>query len=321
MVSKDSKKLSESSLSTKAEASRVQTCSKCGSPRIIHDPENAETACLDCGFVTQQKVVADTALEGENRKEQDLNSVNTGVPLTYTIYDKNLSTIIDCHKREGYSKNSVDKKAQVYRLRKWQRRIRVTDSAERNLVFALSEITKMSNNLNLSRKVLETASVIYREALKERLTVGHSIQSVASAALYLACRQCELPISLDEIAQSSTASTKEIGKSYRCIIKKIDYATPPLQPEQYITKFFNQLVTQEGTQEVAHKILSSAKDLKLTSGHDPRGIAAAASYAALVLMGEHKTLKEIAEIAHVTEITIRKRYKEFEKYLELEPSI
>lgn len=322
MISKDSRELSKSSLSTKAEATRVQICSKCSSPRVMHDPETAETTCFDCGFVTQQKITADTiALEGKNSGEQKLDSIKTGASLTYTIHDKDLSTIIDWHERDSYSKSSIENKVQVYRLRNWQRRIRVSDSAERNLAFALSEITKMSNSLNLSRKVLETASVIYRESLKERVTVGHSIQSVASAALYLACRQCELQISLDKIVQTSTASAKEIGKSYRCLIKKLDYATPPLQPEQYIIRIFNQLTTQEETQEVAHKILSSAKDHKLTSGHGPRGIAAAASYAALVLMGEHKTLREIAEIAHVTEITIRNRYKEFEKYLGIETSI
>ncbi|MEJ2242223.1 MAG: transcription initiation factor IIB, partial [Candidatus Bathyarchaeota archaeon] len=62
--------------------------------------------------------------------------------------------------------------------------------------------------------------------------------------------------------------------------------------------------------EIAHKILFVAKELKLTSGRGPAGMAAAASYIASVLIGERRTQREVAEIAQVTEVTIRNRYKE-----------
>jgi transcription initiation factor TFIIB len=39
------------------------------------------------------------------------------------------------------------------------------------------------------------------------------------------------------------------------------------------------------------------------------GLAAAALYVACVLQKEKKTQKEIAEIANVTEVTVRNRYK------------
>jgi transcription initiation factor TFIIB len=67
---------------------------------------------------------------------------------------------------------------------------------------------------------------------------------------------------------------------------------------------------QGKTEEIAHKILTTAKELKLTSGRGPTGMAAAASYIASVLTGEKRTQREVAEIAQVTEVTIRNRYKE-----------
>ena len=48
---------------------------------------------------------------------------------------------------------------------------------------------------------------------------------------------------------------------------------------------------QGKVEEIAHKILASAKELKLTSGRGPTGIAAAASYIASVLTGETKDTK------------------------------
>jgi transcription initiation factor TFIIB len=277
---------------------------------------------MDCGFVVAAKI-ADRGPEWRAfDDEQRSKRTRVGAPLTYTIHDKGLSTTIDWHDRDIYGKSlSPGQKAQVYRLRKWQRRIRVSDATERNLAFALSEITKISNNLNLPKNILETASVIYRKAVKERLIRGRSIQGVTSASIYLACRQCGLPRTLDEISQSSMVNKKEVGRSYRFLIRELNYSIPPLRPSQYITKFSNQLTMQGKVEEIAHKILASAKELKLTSGRGPTGIAAAASYVASVLTGERKTQREIAEIAQVTEVTIRNRYKELVERLMFQISI
>jgi len=290
---------------------KIQSCPECGSTRLMRDYECAEIVCMNCGFVLAAKITDRGPEWRAFDDEQRTKRTRVGAPLTYTIHDKGLSTMIDWHDRDIYGKSlSPGQKAQVYRLRKWQRRIRVSDATERNLAFALSEITKIANNLNLPKSILETASVIYRKAVKERLIRGRSIQGVTAAAIYLACRQCGLARTLEEIAQSSSVNKKEVGRSYRFLIKELNYSIPPLKPSQYITKFSNQLTMQGKVEEIAHKILAAAKELKLTSGRGPTGIAAAASYIASVLTGERKTQREIAEIAQVTEVTIRNRYKE-----------
>ncbi len=277
----------------------------------MRDYECAEIVCMNCGFVVATKL-ADRGPEWRAfDSEQRAKRARVGAPLTFTIHDKGLSTMIDWHDRDIYGKRlSPGQKAQIYRLRKWQRRIRVSDATERNLAFALSEISKISNSLNLPKNILETASVIYRKAVKERLIRGRSIQGVTAAAIYVACRQCGLARTLEEIAQASSINKKEVGRSYRFLVKELDYFIPPLKPSQYITKFSNALTMQGKVEEIAHKILKAAKELKLTSGRGPTGIAAAASYIASVLTGERKTQREIAEIAQVTEVTIRNRYKE-----------
>ena len=301
----------DSSSTVHVKESKIQFCPECGSTRLMRDYENAEIVCMNCGVVIAAKI-ADRGPEWRAfDDEQRAKRTRVGAPITYTIHDKGLSTMIDWHDKDIYGKGlSPGQKAQIYRLRKWQRRIRVSDATERNLAFALSEITKIAGNLNLPKNIVETASLIYRRAVKERLIRGRSIQGVTSAAIYLACRQCGLPRTLEEIAQASGVNKKEIGRSYRFLIKELDYFIPPMKPSQYITKFSNQLTLQGKVEEIAHKILAAAKDLKLTSGRGPTGIAAAASYIASVLTGEKKTQREIAEIAQVTEVTIRNRYKE-----------
>jgi len=296
---------------------RVRQCPECGSTRLMRDYECAEIVCMNCGFVVAAKLTDRGPEWRAFDDEQRAKRARVGAPLTFTIHDKGLSTMIDWHDRDIYGKTlSPGQKAQIYRLRKWQRRIRVSDATERNLAFALSEISKIANSLSLPKNILETASVIYRKAVRERLIRGRSIQGVTAAAIYVACRQCGLARTLDEIAIASNINKKEVGRSYRFLVKELDYFIPPVKPSQYITKFSNQLTMQGKVEEIAHKILTAAKSLKLTSGRGPTGIAAAASYIASVLTGERKTQREIAEIAQVTEVTIRNRYKELVERLQ-----
>jgi transcription initiation factor TFIIB len=63
------------------------------------------------------------------------------------------------------------------------------------------------------------------------------------------------------------------------------------------------------TQQRAIRIINDAKKKGIVTGKDPMGLAAASLYVACVLEGEKKTQKEIADIANVTEVTVRNRYK------------
>jgi transcription initiation factor TFIIB len=56
----------------------------------------------------------------------------------------------------------------------------------------------------------------------------------------------------------------------------------------------------------------------LISGRGPTGVAAAAVYIAGLLKGERRTQKEVANVAGVTEVTIRNRYRELKKKLDIE---
>ncbi|EQD62653.1 Transcription factor TFIIB, cyclin-related domain protein, partial [mine drainage metagenome] len=63
--------------------------------------------------------------------------------------------------------------------------------------------------------------------------------------------------------------------------------------------------------------LKQAIERELTSGRGPTGVAAAAIYIASVQAGERRTQREVADVAGITEVTIRNRYKELTDRLEL----
>ena len=286
-------------------------CSGCGSAKLVRDYERAELVCTQCGLVNSSKIMDMGPEWRAFDQEQRERRGRVGAPMTLTIHDKGLSTMIDWRDRDSHGKDLTPKRrAQIYRLRKWQRRIRVSDATERNLAFALSEIDRMSSHLALPRSVREAAALIYRKAVEERLIRGRSIEGVAAAALYAACRESKVPRRLDEIADVSRVSKKEIGRSYRFIARELLIHLRPTSPIDYIPRFGSDLNLSGQAQSKAVELLKQAANKGLTSGRGPTGVAAAAIYIASVQTGERRTQRDVADVARVTEVTVRNRYKE-----------
>ena len=71
-------------------------------------------------------------------------------------------------------------------------------------------------------------------------------------------------------------------------------------------------------QSKAIELLKDAAKKGLTSGRGPTGVAAAAIYIASVQCGERRTQRDVADVARVTEVTVRNRYKELCEKLRLD---
>jgi transcription initiation factor TFIIB len=291
-------------------------CPECGWADLIRDYEAGELVCERCGMVVSSDLFDHGPEWRAFNLEQREKRTRVGAPLTWTIHDKGLSTIIDWSGRDIYGRGlKPEQRAQAYRLRKWNRRSKVSGASERNLAYALSELTKVAYKLNLPKNVLETASVIYRQVVRKRLIRGRSIQGVAAASIYMACRQCNVIRTLEEVGAAANISKKESGRNYRFLLRKLDTKVPPVEAKNYVSKFVNQLTLSGNVENIAMLILEQAIVMRLTSGRGPAGIAAAATYIASLLTDERRTQGEIARGAHVTEVTIRNRYKELTQKL------
>ena len=303
----------------KQKVEEIIECPECGSTHISRDYSRAELVCNDCGFVIDEDLIDHgpewRAFDSEQREKR----TRTGSPMTYTIHDKGLSTMIGWTNRDAYGKSVPTRnRAQLFRLRKWQRRIRISNATERNLAFALSNLDRMSSGMGLPRTVRETAAMIYRKAALNNLIRGRSMDGVSAAALYAACRQCHVPRTLDEISSIARISRKDIGRNYRYVARELGLKLMPTSPKDYIPRFCSELKLSSDVQSKTLEILKEAANKELTSGRGPTGIAAASLYIATVLCGERRTQREIGETAGVTEVTIRNRYKELSEKLYIE---
>jgi transcription initiation factor TFIIB len=294
----------------------VKRCTECNSINLTHDEALGEVICNNCGLVVEEKMV-DTGQDIHSSFDKSEKKGRGGAPISMQKFDKGLTTnvgeISDIYKLES------GQTRKYLRLKRWQER--VSTSIERNLRLAMAELRRVASFLNLPSVVRDEASRVYNFVLQRGLVRGRSMESVIAACIYAACRSYDIPRTLDEIASASDVERKEIGRTYRFIIRKLDIKVTPSSPKDYISRFSSVLNLSPKTQQEAIKVLKRADTSELTSGRGPAGIAAAALYVAALMNDEKKTQREVADVAGITEVTIRNRYKELIDRLDLEDKL
>jgi transcription initiation factor TFIIB len=294
-------------------------CPECASKNLVHDYDTGETICGDCGLVVYEQMM-DKGPEWRAFTQQEKASRSrVGTPTSYSVHDKGLSTTISQVDRDAFGRKlPLSTRLQMWRLRKWQIRSRVHSSIDRNLAQAMAELDRLAGKVYIPPPIKEKAAVIYRKALDKGLVRGRSINAIAAAALYAACRKSGTPRSLREIAEASFVDRKDLARCYRLLLRELDFHMPIVDPLTYVSKIAEKTGISGKTQGAAIAILREARRKRVASGKDPMGLAAAALYIACLQHNEKKTQKNIAEAAGVTEVTVRNRYKVLIKQLNLE---
>jgi len=240
----------------------------------------------------------------------------TGIPTSIAQHDMGLATVIGAANRDASGRSlSGSMKSTVERLRTWDRRSQVHESADRNLRQAFSELQRLSDKLVVSEAVTERAAYFYRKALERNLVRGRSISSIIAASLYAACRDGQIPRSLKDVAAISNVKKKDLARSYRLLYREMDLSMPVADPARCVSGIASRAELTEKTQRRAQEILRMARAARISAGKDPMGLAASALYVACTLEGEQKTQKDVAAAARVTEVTIRNRYKSLREAL------
>jgi transcription initiation factor TFIIB len=296
--------------------SYIKRCPECGSVNLTYEEQKGEIICNDCGLIVEEKMV-DTGQDVGGQFDKSDKKGRGGAPISLQKFDKGLTTnvgeISDIYRLEA------GQTRKFLRLKKWQER--VSTSIERNLRLAMAELRRVASFLSLPSVVRDESSRVYNFVLQRGLVRGRSMESVIAACIYAACRSYNIPRTLDEIAAASDVERKEIGRTYRFIVRKLKIKVMPSSPKDYISRFSSILHLSPKTQNEALKILKKADISELTSGRGPAGVAAAALYVSALMNDEKKTQREVADVAGITEVTIRNRYKELIDRLDLEDKL
>lgn len=171
--------------------------------------------------------------------------------------------------------------ASIQRLRTWDLRTQAHSSAHRNLVQAFSELDR-------------------------------------AAAIYASCREMGASRSLKDVVAATDVKRNTISRSYRILVMALDIKVLLMDPMKCIAKIANKAKLSEKTKRMAMETMNKLVMSEISAGKLPMGLAATVLYMTCRANGENKTQKEIADIAGVTEVTIRNRIRDLKAKPELE---
>lgn len=277
---------------------RARSCPECKSTHLVERVDENCSICQDCGFV----ISAETVNRGSERKKDPEQHRR--------IRPNSLSA-----KAESSNENKESNNENIVRaLERWKH-VRIWDSTERNLALALQYTTKIAVDLSLPKTVLEKSSLAYKKIIEKGLLKGRSMRAISATAVYIGCKQCRTAITINDIAHASKISPRKISHSYRSIVKHLDFFIQPASVSNHAFELSSRLQVSERTMEVLEKTIEALDSSKKFVGKSPTGIACAAIYISSSLTGERRTQREIAEVARITEATIRARCRELERSL------
>ncbi|MBI3638788.1 MAG: transcription factor IIB, partial [Thaumarchaeota archaeon] len=221
-------------------------CPECQSA-LIDDIHNGEIICSGCGLVAMEQMSDYGPESRATNLEDKMKLARATGQTTYSQHDLGIRTEIALGIKDFSGKTINSEVAnQMYNLRKWQTRIRVSSPRERRLANILSKIGETCQSLSLSRNVIESASMIYRNFEGQFEAKGKSVSCMSAATIYMACKQCDVVRSLDEICKATGSSKDEkmnvklTAKYYRMLVMELGSNTAPVVTlDKYISKIAN----------------------------------------------------------------------------------
>ncbi|NWJ06018.1 TF2B factor, partial [Crypturellus undulatus] len=161
------------------------TCPNHPDSILVEDYRAGDMICSECGLVVGDRVI-DVGSEwrtfSNDKATKDPSRVgDTQNPL---LSDGDLSTMIG----KGTGAASFDE----FGNSKYQNR-RTMSSSDRAMMNAFKEITNMADRINLPRNIVDRTNNLFKQVYEQKSLKGRSNDAIASACLYIACRQEGVP--------------------------------------------------------------------------------------------------------------------------------
>lgn len=273
-------------------------CPDCQSDQIWHDQQRGEKKCVFCGLVISNNCLDETS-QGRSiyDKEQESKRSRVGIPINIMTPDINFNVFVN---------PKEIKDPDLARAIRWNN----TNVSRRSLYNARGELKKIASKFDLTTPILDSSMGLMRRAINSHMLKGRSVEGVAYACLYYSIRIFKHSLSFDKLIQDTQINPKKIKKYYKSLIIDFNLKSPPTDPYIYIARFISELKEDYNFEKRVTMFVQSLEQVSNIAGKDPKGVCCASIYIIGKSLGQHIRQKRLAELADVTEATIRARLKE-----------
>lgn len=280
--------------------SEGDSCPECKSGKLVENQDQGELACLKCGYVAAERLEDHKIRIKYDENDNPISSLT--VPFQKSSFIANSKTDYSGAPIRGEMKQTME------RLRLWDSRAGST-SRQRTIKASSIMISKWSKDLGVTNNAINEANRMFAKALDAQIVRGRTIRGIAIASLKLSCKVNGIPRDEKQFLEVSGVRKKELGRSYRILVKKLNIDSMSMgnatNPQDFLGAISGKLGIPEGAIREAAKILDRATQIGFLAGKNRVGLAASALYIACRMEGLAFSQDAISSAAKISTVTIR----------------
>lgn len=186
-----------------------------------------------------------------------------------------------------------------------------TSAQPRAVGEALDRIEDAARELGVPAETTETAVAVFRRHRDQRGVHSYDVETAAAACLYVACKVERVPRTVDEVVDATGADRTQLLRRAKEVTSELGIDLSGFaDASQYVERYADELDLPEPVAERAREVIARCEEAGIAGGKSPSGWAAAAIYNACVEADMDVRQDTLTELADVTHVTIRNRYKE-----------
>ncbi|KAF7562224.1 hypothetical protein G7046_g1927 [Stylonectria norvegica] len=286
-------------------------------PNLVEEFSSGDMVCSSCGVVVGTRII-DNRSEWRTFANDDQGGDDpsrVGGPQDEFIEGQQLATTVafsesKAHKALSRTQNNASQ-----------------DKSQKGLVQAFKEIVTFCETIHMGQNVINAAKHIFKLAEKHKFMKGKPQEAVIAGAIFIACRQNNVPRTFREIYELTSVSKKEVGRTFKQLssfLMKVgadgvgtglntvtNYENTSVGAEDLCGRYVSQLgfKNQQKISKLARALAEEASNISSLAGRSPLSVAAACIYMACHLVGEPRASLPIAKQAGVSDGTVKTAYK------------
>lgn len=293
-------------------------------PQLWEDHASGDIICANCGLVLAQRTIDMSSewrtFSNDDQGNDDPSRVGDGPNALLNGAQLNTNIAFGDGGMRNKELHRAQNKASL-------------DKGNKALLQAYKQIGALCDGWQLPTSVSDTAKHLYKDADESRLFKGKSQEALIAGCVFLACRRNNVPRSFREVMELTKVSKKEIGRTFKLLenflmgkdkekggqtsmvaggtlVYNEQYkGSSTADPGDLCSRYCSMLNMDNRTTNVAIALAERMTKTGALAGRSPLSSAAACIFMAGQLMGQPKTAKEIMQVAHVSDSTIRHAYK------------
>lgn len=200
------------------------------------------------------------------------------------------------------------------------------ETQEKNNMIANGEIGSLCNELHIPKFVAEEAMDIYKRYSEEKRIRSDKIPAIASAIVYLVCKRSNIHANIKHIVDHAGITKSDLMSEYMNVRMELKIGVSTTKFKRVVHYFMKISDISHKERSLAMEITDEVIKANATHGRSLNGFAGAIIYLAKRWHGNDIDYSDAANIAEVSEITIRNRVKDIKKLLhnsdfEIPPSV